>query len=663
MKSTHPIIRKILLAIIAYSVLPVTATEIDLTKTAVPVEWKWSVSNNGTLLIQVEATKYNINTNFSYPHMPANGWITFPDNANLTGQSCTTTTLVFKNDFYQVCRTITQNEYRLEIADTMENLTNDDLAIAFDNIITAENPDSNEKIYVSGVTGNEIHSCPESPSSNSTMFFSQEHNGLGIVMVDDFYRLQATMKKNSHQTILENRSFGLPSKTSYTFQWTLYPMSSNDYYHFINTVRRDWKVNTELRGNILLASCPHKELGDITTPIELFKSYYDKLGVRYVSTTNFTWLGSTSFYSIPGTKRFMESYGSLERYLATLKRGKANAEKIAPDLKSFAKIQTVFCSPPQLPEQAVPFEDSAIVNADGTYMHKRVTSESGQWLGSFYYHYPALDNSYYRHLVQLIDQSLGQGLTDGIYFDTFSYAYWTNYGRWTYSHWDKHSIDIDQKTWTIDKKKADLAIIVSDAQIKLVEKILKSGGVAIANHTLFTKKQCSLLETMMTFTERQGPLIAERHLSHPTVLGSYPGYKMHEKWDTAADMLKNILNNLDWGCLTYIYWPSKAPIAGNNIYKRMYPIKVKNIYAGCVEGENKIITKNSGRYTFWDTSIPHVYIYDVNGVESIADANQAKFNQENNHIIIELRVPDGGAAVIERASSLINCLERELDCK
>ncbi len=83
-------------------------------------------------------------------------------------------------------------------------------------------------------------------------------------------------------------------------------------------------------------------------------------------------------------------------------------------------------------------------------------------------------------------------------------------------------------------------------------------------------------------------------------------------------MFVNVMENLDWGILTYIYWPTSQPIEKPTICRHLFPITIKNIYSGCIEGEDRIITRHSGRYSLGTSARPVVYLYDENGMERLA---------------------------------------------
>ena len=632
-------------------------------------EWSWNVSEQGELEIKMAGNRYTQSTRNSYPDMKDGEWNTVPGKSVVVSRGNGNVAIQFKCPFYTMEREIKQTGPMLDVRETYTNVSGEDQAIAFDQIIRSEFPLEPQQILCAGVFKSPAANSPVSPQSNSTLFFVHPTASLGVVLEDDFYRLQTSLKRDESCGIVENRSFGLAPGKSHTFEYSFHPTGQGDYYDFINRIRRRWKVNTRLDGNLALATSPHKELCAKTFNEMAVRRMQQELGVKLFSYANSIWFGNNSNFSFPGAPRWRlhDKHDSIELQMEMVRQAVANAKTISPDIKVFVLIQTLFAGKGQLPGEPIPFEDSIIIDADGKPKCKiiRDTPADGQEepkiMGTIHYHYPAVGNSYFDYLMKVVDQAMDAG-AQGIYFDTFTYAAWTKYGRWTYDRWDGCSVDIDTTTWRILKKKQELPLLVEEAQLALLRHIKERGGFMIFNHTAFTRKQCELLPHTMSFVESRGPVLASnRHLSHPTNLGYYPGYKyLEDEWKSPNGMFLNAMENLDWGCLTYVYWP-QSPLQEKNFVRHFFPITVKNIYAGCVEGEEKIITNRSGFYTFHDAMRPKVLIYDANGVERTQKPGEAVCSMKNGLAVVELHLPTGGAAVLFRGEGIEKALEDELN--
>ena len=94
--------------------------------------------------------------------------------------------------------------------------------------------------------------------------------------------------------------------------------------------------------------------------------------------------------------------------------------------------------------------------------------------------------------------------------------------------------------------------------------------------------------------------------------------------------------------------------------RHLFPIRVKNIYSGCVEGADRIITRHTGTYSLDSTERPQVFIFDADGTERQPKPEEARFSLVNGQVVVRVTVPDQGAAVIRKAPSVLETLEREI---
>lgn len=655
------------LSLLALITLLCGAADFTIPRVIQEAKWSHAVGNDGALRIMVGSNTYEWRSRYSYPNMPADGWLKFPGVPLKITRDGAKTSLAFSGKFFTLRRDIAVNGYRLEIRDTVTNVSGADLAIAHDHDFISQTPVPIRNVLVGGVSKCASPAKPSSPCVNSTVFFVGDKDTLGVLMEDDWARLQADIANADNSCRISNRSFCLPPKGTYTFRYSFYPTASGDYYDFINRIRHDWKQDTyTLKGNMLLATSPHKSVCDISPKnekeIARLKSFYDWMGVRLIGATSGHWLGNAQIYSIKGARGYNATYGDLETMKKRLARSVETTRAVAKDLQPFAHIQTVYAGPHRpADDEKIPMEDSVIVLKDGSKKCTvRKSKETNEPLGYIYFHYPMVGNSYYDYLCSLVDAAASSGVKS-IYFDTFTYAYWEKYGRWTYDRWDGFSCDIDEKTWTIGQKKADLAVICQDALIGLLERIINNGGTAFFNHSICTEKMRDIeARTFSIYETRGGALAKARHLTHPTNLGYFPGYRYMEPWDTPAKLLANVLENLEWGCLTYPYWPVRKPLTGPTIMRHLFPIQVKNIYSGCVEGTDRIITRHTGTYSLGSTERPQVFIFDADGTERQPNPGEAKFSLVNGQAVVHVTVPEQGAAVIREAPSVLDALEREI---
>ena len=73
------------------------------------------------------------------------------------------------------------------------------------------------------------------------------------------------------------------------------------------------------------------------------------------------------------------------------------------------------------------------------------------------------------------------------------------------------------------------------------------------------------------------------------------------------------------------------------------------------------MTRRSGKYSFGNATEPEIYIYNKEGVESAATAEYAKCESIDGKVVITLTLPEGFSAVLEKQTSVNDCLASELN--
>jgi hypothetical protein len=623
----------------------------------------------GGLLLQNKERAYAVESQFSYPLMPAGGWNTLQaSNAAPSRDNWKWSAQTEKAGFaleavashYRLQRRIALGADHVTISDTFTNTSNDDIAIAFDNKVTPLQ--APRAVNVAGVYEKSYFPySAQVPSSNPTIYFSSERFGLGMVALDDYYRLQFALKQQGRAGLFQNRSFGLPPGDSYTFEWALYPTQSGDYWDFINAVRRDHVPPTRIEGGV--AFMPYN-LPLRWSREQMAQWLHDrsaKIVIMIGPYGGAPWLGGYARYMAKMPVEYDE-----KAHLADLKKAREVLREIDPAIKCLATFETAL-TPDQPAGESTPlFSDSIVMGADGLpegYKFPTKPDERREFIQtkahSFIY-YPTPSNSYYRHMRRLIESALNEAQADGIYFDIFVYT--SPEFRWTYDLWDNRTVDMDLSNYTIARKKADVVKLSEDARAEIVQTILnhKKGNVVIANYMPIAAKVRALpimhfKETLMDY----GYMLS--HFSTPIMLGWTPGYSPGAKsigkqgtwwqeWKSDADFFADIKDKLQSGNLYYTYWAPPGRMYHTNltrptILETMFPITVTKIGAGIIEGKERIITLHSGEYSWGQKAKAKAYFYDGEG-KQIEGA--LKSREENGATIFSIEVPAGGAAVIEK---------------
>jgi hypothetical protein len=618
-----------------------------------------SIFQGGGFLINIGEDKYLVESKFSYPYMKEGKWNRFSisdvkgedewgikiekirDGLRIKGEG----------KFYSIVREIVDKKTHLLIKDTFSNKYSDDIGVVFENRVTPI--DIPEKICLAGEYKKTYFPySPPNVSKNPTIFIGGKNKGLGMVALDDFYVLQLSLKQEGKSVYFLNQNFGLPSGDSYTFEWALYPVNTNDYYDFINLVRKDYIPSYKIEGSgaFMFYNMP------IIWSKEEKKKWLEQRNAKIVILSGpysgAPWLGGycSLHYKLP-------PYNEGE-HLKSLKEAVKKLKEIDPEIKCLAPVETFFACMEAKPGETTPrFLDSAIVLENGCYMVYGAPREKGK-LEKFlneephsFMYYPTLTNSYYKWLKELIEKALKEAELDGIYFDIFSPT------DFTYNTWDGKSVDIDMATYTIKKKKANIEKISEDARSELVKMILnyKKGNVVVAN----TVPSVSKIKGLPIFhfeEDIEDYAYCQLHLSPtPICLGWTPGYKpgaesinkegeWWKTWNKDKDYFEDIKEKLRYGCLYYTYWAPSSPwdnkLTRKTILSYMYPITVEEIHSGWIKGKERIITLKSGYYGI-GANEAKIYLFNEKG--ELIKEEITKFKNT-----IYLNIPEGGAGVLEK---------------
>ena len=461
---------------------------------------------------------------FSFPGMAGNGWhrlssdrdvSSWPLHANNSRGGCA---ISASAETYTLVRTVALDETSsvVSVTDNFQSTSPFVQGIAFDNLISGtENvndcpiekwnmhypnltastcidvggkyamswsPSFGHSVFSNGGTTGVFNDPPFNPS----IFFRGRNAGLGIFTNDERFRLLLTMSKQNRTAHFGSYGFGLRPRAAHTFTWSFVAVNDNEYYTFVNAVRRAAAVpRYTIHGGAWL---PYDKV--LAWPREELQTYLAHFGVKLVilcgplTTAGAPWLGQNANFD-RGVKNF-----SFTVYLETLRNACARLKGIDAGVKCLAPFETALGHDVPRGNASVPFPDSVVVTADGSpagYQWKGKSNAPGH---NFIYA-PWNNNSYARWMAGRANSAMQNATLDGIYFDMFSYSYSdSSLGeqfRYTYRDsvpWDGISIDMDHTpgNYNITRFKSDLAFLTSAARVEAVTTALSmGGGRAVAN--------------------------------------------------------------------------------------------------------------------------------------------------------------------------------------
>jgi hypothetical protein len=585
---------------------------------------KLKILENGGIKIDFENTYILLESIFSYPYGGFNKlgkekskdnekeWkVDIKKNTSLEGE------IFGKGKYYSIDRKVKLTSESILIEDSIKNLTSEDIGIIFSNYINFENL----PIYytrMAGLTSQSLnfYNCPENP----TIFYPLKNSGIGIVANDDVYRNHGLLFYDLDKKItgIEDRNFCLGPKSKYRISWSVYFVQSEDYYDFINLVRKDWGSNIKIEGPIYFIN--YRSIVDFTD--EDLKKLIDDKNAKYIV----FWEVRTQNPVPEYDNRKVVALGPgifdliFKEEIEKIKEAIQKLRRIKPDLKISLYTHSFFICP-EKPDDPT-YKDSWIVGRDG----KRAIS---QYNRKEYYDYqpvfPTLNNSYGKAYMKVMNWYLNDMGFDWIYWDESTGPGILVEDNKTYNFWDGYSAIINIETKNIEKKFAVLGLVCDEFIMNIYEKVKRKGGFILFNGAAVTKSRIKC----PSFVESQDLILrlCNTHLNTPLAYGF------------GKPSMKELIDRLNYGTIyarTHLDYQS-------DIVTKFYPITIEEIHSGWVKGKERIITSKSGNFG-WDGKYrAKIYMYNENG-EYINQNPLIKIYEGK----IKIDVPPGGIVIIER---------------
>ncbi len=212
------------------------------------------VTRSGGIRIDLGGDRYFIASSFSYPG-PTIGFNRL-DPDTLAGEAgwrpCIhkvdekTVRIEGESQQYHLARTLSLRGGKLRVTDQFTNKTDAPIGVLISNSLAIPGFPRPGTYFLGG---RENQYVPVTGTAeNPTTFVAQGHSSLGIVAEDNIHRLQLILSRRTNVFDLTVGHFGLDGRRAYTLEWTIYPRPHQDYWAFINEVRRDWNVNFTVLG-------------------------------------------------------------------------------------------------------------------------------------------------------------------------------------------------------------------------------------------------------------------------------------------------------------------------------------------------------------------------------------------------------------------------------
>ena len=556
--------------------------------------------DGGGFKVIVNGDPYPVESAFSYPQGGENALLASSRKGSQSEPSWTVTTqqvgtkeykVLARGQHYSVERKIELLPSHIAVTDTIANLTDTDLGIMLNNYLAMEKKD-----FPTHRLGGVPDAGKRDALHNPTAFVARKGLGLGLVALDDVYVVQGSLYRDEKgATGIRDDKFGLGPKASYTMSWAVYPTGSDDYFDFLNALRNDLGLNGRTVDGPL--TCMHRRL-PIPEPEELPRG----LRPKYISLDALA--GPADDPEI-----FLNGIGFIDfpKEMALLKKSLAEVrDKYPTAYPMFHIAHSLYAT--NRPER---YADSRVMGKNGKH-RAYAFPPGGKWISKdrqdagwrSWAFYPTMDNSFGKMMLQSVDIMMDELGAAGVFADGLMLGYGDSA---TYDRWDGHTVEIDPKTKTVQRKYGLVQLLSQEAILAWCKKITSKGGAVLvdsgpATLTFARTADCAayVLETNVNNSCKWVHLAP-----FPTVLSRTCQFP-------APTVYQDILTKLYEGVLWYDFYSRVGRVS---IYPKFYPITIEEMHSGFVKGKEKLVTCLSNVYG-WpkDRDLHFVDVADGRGI-------------------------------------------------
>jgi hypothetical protein len=570
--------------------------------------YKVDVRPGGGLVVNISGEKYAVESWYSFPNRGFNKMLPAKIPCAKGEKSWTIKVkkindqkynITAEGDYYKIDRLILLKKNKIEIKDQITNKTNKLLGIMLRNQVNIS-PGKLKKGYTNG--NPEVKES--SYAGNPTVFVSRDTRGLGIMAVDDVYRLQskAYYFKKYGLAGMRTDNFGLNPKETYTVKCDIYPIESNDYFDFINTVRKDIGSNSKIDG--LWSGTMYYKINNgkysITAPDytpatdENIKNWIKLRGVKYVCSP-LSGAVRNSFDTIWADKKKQDE---LRQFCTRMKK-----------LSSETKILTYTHPIIGGDIKRISTYADSLAKSNGKHIIWNYGEQE-----KFPLFIPTLTNSWGKMILETVKLIVNDLGCDGIYLDEWAGGVcgWSKGIAWGRPG---HTVRIDLKTFQPTMQGEYAPIIIQPFLKEIAKYLFINNKSFVVNGPPLTEyqqkffikyKMRNFRETGMT-AEIERNRCRDTQLYSPVVLSPAKTYNRKQYAQAIRDGLEEGVMLDYYNLYHYLYKGNDSEywLYGRGCDKilenplmttYMAPITIKELHSGYIIGEKKIITIKSRRF-------------------------------------------------------------------
>ena len=585
-----------------------------------PVETEWTASDKGgTISVEVGRERFSVASRFS---TPGGGWVEMGDGG------------AFETPFYAVRRTFRKERSHVAVSDTFISKTNGLIGVRVRYEMTTKGFGT---VYVAG----DASPCSEEFSGGRNPSVLGIRNGKGasvaLLAEDDVFRVQSVQYCKDGVFGIRTDGLALKPGEPRTVEWSIYPVASEDYYDFVNAVRRDWDVNFPIIGSFNLSmNCyrtwtpqsADRASRNMGLGVNTFGCHFwNHIGGKYSSYKDCIWgMGKSSprvRVRIFQGETILEDPEIMNRFE---RECIAKCRQWTPYVKVFTYLHDQIC----VDADDDKYESARMINAKG----QKMFYNGGETQKIFV---PTRDNLYGLDFMKLADWYLDSFDLDGIYLDEVNHCnsrlyYGTNM-------WDGATVELDESN-NVKRKVSYVCLLKLGFSLDLFDHIInKRGKLLIGNFSPETRSERRFRFPRFeeTYSHRW---IALSHLYTPIQLGDMLTYR-----NTPKDMAADQRMALKRGALYYHYLGSTGC---PSLTSKMFPFTPIELHGGWLVGKERILTAVSGEFG-WRGEKPDVdvFVFDELGREIKGYPYSVKDAETGRIFTLELK-PDHCAAIVKK---------------
>jgi len=515
---------------------------------------------------------------------------------------------------------------------------------------------------------NTLAACATNPS----LFLEsrvRRGNGIALLIENDWGRLLSRLSREGGMAELYTQDLALPPGGSIDIALTATPVrDGGGYWTFINRVRQRWGVNGGTaerpffwswgwaRGKTREEALKKTlgRLGPVTVMAWLTKPPWARMGYdrTIVASERYPKLprdvprtpGRTpdldvdAFLTFEHWEEYWQDYAD---FVALVHRAAPNAQVV----QGMEMAHDVVYAPMG---HRWPYAADKIVTAKGKHFESAYYSRA--YLGDLVdkdwkslYYVPRAGSAYLASRLRDVRRSMDDCGGDGLYLDEFSFGDTRGYSRYDYSRWDGYSADLNE-TGKVLRLKSDNAFTSESAQIQIATMVRRRGKFLLGNGGAMVRSGNTL--RVLRYTEGGNGVGAwpRAHLSTvPLVLGNFGDST------TRQGVFRNVRTCVENGC---VYSPCRINLGSpvldgpDNFVCKLYPITIRAIGPGLIEGEQRLVATRSGEFD-WPGRDAAVTLYAYDGNGDLMDRQNLPQVQVNAARPLDITVPPKGLVIAE----------------